>query len=84
MYLAVVGHCPCIGCGEGDNLVGHVIEISVDGKRKVIHERCRHNAPCHTYIIFIGLLGTQLAIAEAIVVEVVERGGCGTCSCTLP
>lgn len=74
MYVAVVGHLPYVGGGEGDDLIGDVVEVAVEGEREVAESTRGGTLPGDADIVLVSSLGTQVFVAATVVVEVVEGG----------
>ena len=74
MYLAVVCHLPRIGGGKSHNLIRHIVVVTVERKGNIIEHSPSGFAPCDTDIIFVRFLGPQIAVAQPVVIEVIESG----------
>ena len=74
MHLAVVRHLPRIGGGKSHNLIRHIIIVTVERNGDIVEHRQSGFAPCDTDIIFVCLLGSQITVAQPVVIEVVESG----------
>ena len=80
MYLTEIGHLPGICGRESHYLVGHLVEITVGRHRKIVHDLTELPAPRHSEVILIGPFGAQRAIAETVIIQVVE---CRSAECRL-
>ena len=74
MYLTVVCHLPRIGGGKSHNLIRHIVVVTVERKGNIIEHSPSGFAPCDTDIIFVRFLGPQIAVAQPVVIEVIESG----------
>ena len=74
VYTAIVGHLPYVSGGEGYNLVGDIVEVAIGSERERLECSPLRRLPREAEIVLVGTFGTQVLVAAAEIVEVVEGG----------